>query len=194
LYGINALRCTPLFRPSRAVLPRQALRGGIQKSIFKHISGNRGTSRPTDDKSAPMAPRTHLRYPHEGPSMARPHAGRPTSIKLTCWVGDTNPPNLGRKKKRAHQIGEAKSIETELERSVFHCRTTSASTAPCTSRRMCCPAHCASYCVPCQPLLPAFSGWIRSPPPTDRATNPERMDSAKPAAPCRTKDDCWRGL
>jgi len=52
-----------------------------------------------------------------------------------------------------------------IERLVFHCRTTSASTAPCTSRRMCCPTHCASYCAPCQPLLRAFSGWIRSPPP-----------------------------
>ena len=49
--------------------PRQALRGGIQKSIFKHISGNRGTSRPKVDKSAPMAPETHLRYPHEGSSV-----------------------------------------------------------------------------------------------------------------------------
>ena len=25
---------------------------------------------------------------------------------------------------------------------------------------MCCPTHCASYCVPCQPLLRAFSGWM----------------------------------
>jgi len=25
---------------------------------------------------------------------------------------------------------------------------------------------CANYCAPCQPLLRAFSGWIRSPPPT----------------------------
>ena len=24
---------------------------------------------------------------------------------------------------------------------------------------MCCPAHCASYCAPCQPLLRAVSGW-----------------------------------
>jgi hypothetical protein len=55
-------------RPSPS-FPRQALRGGIQKSIFKHISGNRGTSRPKVDKSAQMAPRTHLRYPHEGPSV-----------------------------------------------------------------------------------------------------------------------------
>ena len=31
---------------------------------------------------------------------------------------------------------------------------------------MCCSTHCASYCAPCQPLLRALSGWIRSPPPT----------------------------
>ena len=49
-----------------------------------------------------------------------------------------------------------------VARLIFYCRTTSASTASCTSRRMCCPTHCA----PCQPLLRAFSGWIRSPPPT----------------------------
>jgi hypothetical protein len=48
------------------------------------------------------------------------------------------------------------------ERLVCYCRTTSASTAPCTSRRMCCPTHCASHCAPCQPLLRALSGWIRS--------------------------------
>jgi len=46
------------------------------------------------------------------------------------------------------------------ERFVLHCRTTGASTAPCTSRRMCCPTHCASYCAPCQPHLRAFPGWI----------------------------------
>ena len=31
------------------------------------------------------------------------------------------------------------------ERLVFCCRTTSASTAPCTSRKVCCPTHGASY-------------------------------------------------
>ena len=55
---------------------------------------------------------------------------------------------------------------TMAERFVFYCRTTSASTAPCTSRRMCCPTHCAIYCAPSQPLLRACSGRIRSPPPT----------------------------
>ena len=46
-------------------------------------------------------------------------------------------------------------------RLVFYCRTITASTAPNTSKRMCCPTHCASHCAPCQPLLralPAFSG------------------------------------
>ena len=38
------------------------------------------------------------------------------------------------------------------ERLVCYRRTTSASTAPRTSRRMCCP-HCAGYCAPCQSLL-----------------------------------------
>jgi len=45
-----------------------------------------------------------------------------------------------------------------LQRLVFYCRTTSASTAPCTSRRMCCPTHCASYCA-CIELRCAFNAW-----------------------------------
>ena len=36
---------------------------------------------------------------------------------------------------------------------VIYCRTTSASTAPCTSRRTCCPAHCASYCADAHLLI-----------------------------------------
>jgi hypothetical protein len=44
---------------------------------------------------------------------------------------------------------------------MFHCRTNSASTAPCTPTRICSPTHCASYCGPCQPLLRA---WTRSSP------------------------------
>ena len=52
---------------------------------------------------------------------------------------------------------------------VFYCRSTSASTAPCTSRRMCCPAHCASYC---QKLLTyARSFWL-SFCPQSRTTSP----------------------
>ena len=60
----------------------------------------------------------------------------------------------------------------KTDRLVFYCRTPSSSTTPCTSRRTCCPActHCASYCAPCQPLLRAFSGWIRSPPLTTPKT------------------------
>ena len=52
------------------------------------------------------------------------------------------------------------------ERLVFYCRTTGAGTAPCTSRRMCCPTYCASCCTPCQSLLRAFFGWICFPHPT----------------------------
>ena len=38
------------------------------------------------------------------------------------------------------------------DRLVFYCRTTSTSTAPCTSRRTCFPTHGASRCAPCQLL------------------------------------------
>ena len=58
-----------------------------------------------------------------------------------------------------------------IERLAFYCLTTSASTAPCTSRRMFCPTHCASYRAPCQPLLRAFPGWIRSPPASSGASH-----------------------
>ena len=42
---------------------------------------------------------------------------------------------------------------TVIQRLVFCCRTTSASTAPCASRRMCCPAHRVNNCAQCEPLL-----------------------------------------
>ena len=57
------------------------------------------------------------------------------------------------------------------ERLVFYCRTTSATTAPCAPRRICCLTLCASYCAPCQPLLRAFSRWVQSPPPRIRITD-----------------------
>jgi len=56
--------------------------------------------------------------------------------------------------------------------SIFCCRKTGASTAPCTSRWTCCPTHCASYCAPCQPLLRAFSG-------TSAMSHPEPVNSLK---------------
>jgi hypothetical protein len=34
-----------------------------------------------NNKSAPMAPRTHLRYPHEGPSVVRTRSWRSTILK-----------------------------------------------------------------------------------------------------------------
>ena len=41
---------------------------------------------------------------------------------------------------------------------VIYCQTTGVSAAHAT--------HCATYCTPCRPLIRAFSGWIRTPPPT----------------------------
>jgi hypothetical protein len=43
------------------------------------------------------------------------------------------------------------------ERLVIYCQTTGVSAAHAT--------HCATYCTPCRPLIRAFSGWIRTPPP-----------------------------
>ena len=43
-------------------------------------------------------------------------------------------------------------------RLVIYCQTTGVSAALAT--------HCATYCTPCRPLIRAFSGWIRTPPPT----------------------------
>ena len=45
-----------------------------------------------------------------------------------------------------------------LERSVIYCQTTSVSAAHAT--------HCATYCTSIRPLICAFSGWIRTLPPT----------------------------
>jgi len=74
-----------------------------------------------------------------------------------CWTAKR--PCLGASRAKEDAGGEGL---------VFYCRIISASTAPCTSRRMCCSTDCASHCAPCQPLLRAFSGWFRSPPPTRR--------------------------
>jgi len=75
-----------------------------------------------------------------------------TSKEVSLWQDEAN--------------GSPRVVTPCDQRLVFYCRTASASTAPCTSRRMCYPTHCANYCAPCQPLLRAFSGWVRSPPPT----------------------------
>ena len=42
-------------------------------------------------------------------------------------------------------------------------RTTSASTAPCTSRRACCPTHCAGDCAPCQQFSDGFNLHLLQP-------------------------------
>ena len=48
-------------------------------------------------------------------------------------------------------------------RSLIYCQTTGVSAAHAT--------HCATYCTPCRPLIRAFSGWIRTPPPTSVITS-----------------------
>ena len=50
------------------------------------------------------------------------------------------------------------------ERLVIYCQTTGVSAAHAT--------HCATYCTPCRPLIRAFSGWIRTPPPTGPRRTP----------------------
>ena len=72
------------------------------------------------------------------------------------------------------------SAPAPRNRLLFFCRTTSARTAPCTSRRMCCPMHCASCCAPCQPLLREFFGRIRSTRPRTRTRQSPRWSDPAP--------------
>ena len=59
--------CSPVSRLSRG-LPRKALRGGIPKVNFYSIYQLLAIF---PHKNEPMAPRTNLGYPHEGPRVAR---------------------------------------------------------------------------------------------------------------------------
>ena len=54
-------------------------------------------------------------------------------------------------------------LRAESKRLVIYCQTTSVSTAHAT--------HCATYCTPNQPLMRAFSGSIRTPPPASSTWN-----------------------
>ena len=77
-------------------------------------------------------------------------------------------PRSGRNVFKTCQFQSPRQVRYRL---VFHGRTTRASTAPCISSKMRCPTHWATNCAPCQPLLRAFCGWIRSLPPTGPACN-----------------------
>ena len=93
-----------------------------------------------------------LPHPPDARYCSSPRHTHARILSLTTMLKQVTPFKLG------------KLLFQTLKRLVSHCRTTSARSAPCTSRRVCCLTYCASYCAPCQPLLRAFSGWIRSPP------------------------------
>ena len=59
---------------------------------------------------------------------------------------------------RGYQSQTAAQPTRVSERLVIYCQTTGVIAAHAT--------HCATYCTPCRPLIPAFSGRIRTPPPT----------------------------
>jgi hypothetical protein len=58
-----------------------------------------------------------------------------------------------------HSLPVCPSSALLIERLVIYCQTTSVSAAHAT--------HCATHCTPCRPLIRAFSGWIRTPPPKE---------------------------
>ena len=63
---------------------------------------------------------------------------------------------------------------------VTYCQTTGVIASHAT--------HCATYCTPCRPLIRAFSGWIRTPPPTSarvRSTPSQFVHHGRAASPMR---------
>ena len=91
-------------------------------------------------------------------------------------IRDTDPMGVGVSFERGSPVGEAHTLQhmaspdsregkgcfitsqRRPERLVIYCQITGASAAHAT--------HCATHCTPCRPLIRAFSGWIRTPPPT----------------------------
>jgi len=59
------------------------------------------------------------------------------------------------------------------------CRTTSASTASCPSRWMCCLTHCASYSAPCQPLCSPQHQTLTPASPSSSGGAPARASGAQ---------------
>ena len=99
-----------------------------------------------------MAPRTNLECPHKGPSVdtrIRRHgvsgAGEERH-QNSCAV--QNKPCGGLPPPEVDCRNRATRIITVPQRLVVYCRKTSASNAPCTSRRTCCRTHCAHHRSP----------------------------------------------
>ena len=91
---------------------------------------------PGDNPGANLQPISHKRYLLEVP-FVRKVPKETSHFPLGCL-------QCG-----GRELEVPKSFEHVLQRLVSYCRTTSASTAPCTSRRRCCLTHCAGYCAPC---------------------------------------------
>ena len=91
------------------------------------------------------------------------HVRQPSVVSSDAGGCDSRPASPANRQRELSSAREARIWQIKW---TFYCQTTSTSTAPCASRRFCCPSHCSSHCAPCQPPLRAFSGSIRFPPPT----------------------------
>ena len=113
---------------------------------------SRGAPRSTGCRSSVGERRQALQSPGgEQDAALPPPAAAPSRARLGNATPPQGNPCCPQPPLPQHQARSA--YFSDPQKLVFCCRTTSASTAPCTSRRMCCPTHCASYCAPCQPLL-----------------------------------------
>ena len=75
-----------------------------------------------------------------------------------CLSSNVNRVNEGRQPSCSPVHLQPAARMGRYERLVSYCQTTGVSAAHAT--------HCATYCTACRPLLRAFPGWIRTPPPT----------------------------
>jgi hypothetical protein len=110
--------------------PRKALRGGIPKSIFGHFS-------PKVVNNAPMAPRTHLGCPHEGPFVAWVDPRQVTSGNLpkvnSGDLGGDHAKSVSKKSRSPQQCGgcTTKPLVSESSRSaIFACTSSTLNAKP----------------------------------------------------------------
>jgi hypothetical protein len=101
---------------------------------------------------------------HPTPYTPTPCTSHPATNTLHSTPYTLHPkPNGGKEPQplcrgRERLIHLPKSLHHSLaERLKIYCQITGVSAAHAM--------HCATYCTPCRPLIRAFSGWIRTPPP-----------------------------